>query len=241
MAVLPDGLSSLVEWAVKLSFLGDIAKAWFITGQAGNTGSTADVAYGQAEGWILGLVDALKIVPYNPVHFHGGWVRRYTPKTIEPNPDPPVYNPSNHITIAASAVGQREWGATELMFYDQVLDVLRTPQFGNVGRIEFRGALTEADVTETLMSKILAAPSTFDDIITEFADTIAVLQGDTGLTMMMAGEPLMDTIRSTVDNVHYEVQTFGETVVREVVGWGRGAVRSDKGKSAWFNSSRVGG
>lgn len=234
MADLPDGLSGDIDVGIRHSPNGVLSEDWYTTYQFAS--NEAEFVPGDVSALVSGIVILETELYFTPVKFHGGYGRRFVPKTIEPNPDPWVYNPTNHVPVPWAAEGQRTFAFDEVLYRDQVYDIVRAGDFGNPGRIEIRGGMSEDDVTQGIVSKVLVDPTSFASRIVDFFDGLYDLCTVVNCALVMIGQPRLSIERFVVDNVLRTIKEYGDPYAREVNAFTLGALRTDKGKARWHNN-----
>lgn len=174
---------------------------------------------------------------YSNIRLTGGAARTFRAKTTVPDPTPPPYDPSEHVSATFDYVGTRSLDGQQL-YYDQVIDIERVPEYGNIGHIELRGALAENDVDQSLSFRTLttSARSTFDALVAAFQADLTNIEDDNGIEFRLISQPLLSTSWAIGSNGKPKAtRTYGAASFRDVVSWGVGLVRTDKGHNRYFD------
>lgn len=231
------GLSPVADFTVQHRQSGSTGPEWATTYQMRADGGALDISYAVGTDILRQLCEAEQKLYYNIVTITGGTGRVFIAKGTVPDPTPPPYNPADHIAYTTNLVGLRVPSA-EVMFYDQVIDIERVPEYGNIGHIELRGALQETDVTTTLNQRVLTGPAAaaWALLVSNFQTDMETIFTDHEVRVEMVTQSLISTdYFINAQGKPASVKIYGAAQFRPVVSWGLGQVRTDKGHNKYFD------
>lgn len=227
-----DGLGTLIDVSITHEVPTSAVKDWTTNYQFA---SIEEIDPSNMQDFIDGLGAADAIAHNDWVDITKGNVNRHIPKTTQPLGDTVTYNPTNHVEIDLDLVGMQGFVAANVMPHDTVIDFIRNCEFGNPGKIEVRGLLTFDQLTQDFGGYTLTVPAELQGVAAAWAEAVLVNATAHGLVWVLAGEPQLSKTLTVVSNRLRVVRTFGETIIRAIVGHALGKVRADRNDYRYFD------
>lgn len=182
------------------------------------------------------LVEVERGVHLNVVRMLGAIANPFRAKTIEPNPAPPIIDPTDIVPYTSFLLGTRPVGGLEeVMSKNHIMQVDRESAFGRIGWLEFRGALLESDVAQSLGGMSEQDAFELDGVVDTFALGLTNIAVDHDFTWVRYSQHrTLDHIEVVGKKVikHY---VYGPPVTIPIGGWSLRGIRTDNSAHQYFD------
>lgn len=181
------------------------------------------------------VINAERQLHLNVVRYTGGLANSFRPLTTVPNPNPQPQDPTDIVPYLSFLFGARPVFGDQPMSRDHILEVARDVSFGRFGWLEFRGALKESEVRQSLGGMSEEDGFVLDGLVDTFNTAMTGIAGSEGFNWCKISQPVVSTVRTIVNNKVRTTRVYGPPVVAYVDKFVLKGIRLDQSNHKYFS------
>jgi hypothetical protein len=226
-------LDNLMEFAIDKREADGNAEPWCNTYQADFQEILPTTTVCKAV--LAALVEAERKLHLNVVRFTGGLASVFRPLTTVPDPNPQPQDPTDIVPYTSFLFGARPVFGEQPMSRDHIMEVTRDVNFGRFGWLEFRGALLESEVRQSLGGMSEEDGFVLDGLVDTFNTDMKAIQTTHNLQWVKITQAQVSKVVTVVDNKVKTTRVYGPPVIANVTDFFLKGVRLDQSNHRYFS------